>query len=88
VQISATVGFLADTCVVAPADLHQIIRSGQQLSNSHIQYFLYQILRGMKASWAGWKVRQSQLTNTLLDIAVYSFGKRDTSRSETRKFAS
>lgn len=30
------------------ADLHQIIRSGQQLTNSHICYFLYQILRGMK----------------------------------------
>jgi serine/threonine protein kinase len=32
------------------ADLHQIIRSGQQLTNSHIQYFLYQLLRGMKVS--------------------------------------
>ncbi|RSH91880.1 hypothetical protein EHS25_009250 [Saitozyma podzolica] len=32
------------------ADLHQIVRSGQALSNSHIQYFLYQLLRGMKAS--------------------------------------
>lgn len=30
------------------ADLHQIIRSGQQLTNSHVQYFLYQLLRGMK----------------------------------------
>lgn len=30
------------------ADLHQIVRSGQPLSNSHIQYFLYQLLRGMK----------------------------------------
>ncbi|WVR07691.1 hypothetical protein IAU60_004733 [Kwoniella sp. DSM 27419] len=30
------------------ADLHQIIRSGQSLSNPHIQYFLYQLLRGMK----------------------------------------
>ena len=30
------------------ADLHQIIRSGQQLSNSHVQYFMYQLLRGMK----------------------------------------
>ncbi|KAL7411317.1 kinase-like domain-containing protein [Mrakia frigida] len=29
-------------------DLHQIIRSGQQLSNSHVQYFMYQLLRGMK----------------------------------------
>ncbi|KAG2157844.1 kinase-like protein [Suillus bovinus] len=31
-----------------PADLHQIIKSGQHLSNEHVQYFLYQILRGMK----------------------------------------
>lgn len=30
------------------ADLHQIIKSGQHLSNEHVQYFLYQILRGMK----------------------------------------
>lgn len=30
------------------ADLHQIIKSGQSLSNEHVQYFLYQILRGMK----------------------------------------
>ncbi|KAF9245243.1 Pkinase-domain-containing protein [Melanogaster broomeanus] len=30
------------------ADLHQIIKSGQTLTNEHVQYFLYQILRGMK----------------------------------------
>lgn len=30
------------------ADLHQIVRSGQTLSNAHVQYFLYQILRAMK----------------------------------------
>lgn len=30
------------------ADLHQIIRSGQTLTNEHVQYFVYQILRGMK----------------------------------------
>ncbi|KAG8907676.1 hypothetical protein FRB99_002754 [Tulasnella sp. 403] len=30
------------------ADLHQIIRSGQTLTNAHVQYFLYQILRGCK----------------------------------------
>ncbi|KAF8159679.1 kinase-like domain-containing protein [Crassisporium funariophilum] len=30
------------------ADLHQIIRSGQILTNEHVQYFSYQILRGMK----------------------------------------
>lgn len=30
------------------ADLHQIIRSGQLLSNSHVQYFMYQLFRGLK----------------------------------------
>jgi serine/threonine protein kinase len=30
------------------ADLYQIMRSGQQLTNEHVQYFLYQILRGVK----------------------------------------
>ena len=28
------------------ADLHQIIKSGQTLSDEHVQYFVYQILRG------------------------------------------
>lgn len=31
---------------VYKADLHQIIRSGQTLTNEHVQYFTYQILRG------------------------------------------
>ncbi|KAI9136677.1 kinase-like domain-containing protein [Paraphysoderma sedebokerense] len=30
------------------ADLHQIIRSEQPLSDAHFQYFIYQILRGLK----------------------------------------
>ncbi|KAK9720815.1 mitogen activated protein kinase [Basidiobolus ranarum] len=30
------------------ADLHQIIRSKQALTNSHYQYFIYQICRGLK----------------------------------------
>ncbi|ORY06303.1 Pkinase-domain-containing protein [Basidiobolus meristosporus CBS 931.73] len=30
------------------ADLHQIIRSGQVLTDAHYQYFVYQILRGLK----------------------------------------
>ncbi|GBE86566.1 Mitogen-activated protein kinase SLT2/MPK1 [Sparassis crispa] len=30
------------------ADLHQIIKSGQTLTDEHVQYFVYQILRGMK----------------------------------------
>ena len=35
-------GFL----IFSSADLHQIIRSGQTLTNEHVQYFSYQILRG------------------------------------------
>ena len=30
------------------ADLNQILKSGQQLTSQHYQYFLYQILRGLK----------------------------------------
>ncbi|RKO87889.1 kinase-like domain-containing protein [Blyttiomyces helicus] len=30
------------------ADLNQIIRSGQVLTDQHFQYFIYQILRGLK----------------------------------------
>lgn len=30
------------------ADLHQIIRSQQPLTEAHFQYFMYQILRGLK----------------------------------------
>ncbi|EKM49980.1 uncharacterized protein PHACADRAFT_166553 [Phanerochaete carnosa HHB-10118-sp] len=30
------------------ADLHQIIKSGQSLTVEHVQYFVYQILRGLK----------------------------------------
>jgi mitogen-activated protein kinase 7 len=30
------------------ADLHQIIRSQQPLTDSHFQYFMYQLLRGLK----------------------------------------
>jgi serine/threonine protein kinase len=32
------------------ADLHQIIKSGQALTNEHVQYFTYQILRGIMHS--------------------------------------
>ena len=33
------------------ADLHQIIRTGQTLTNEHVQYFVYQILRGESATY-------------------------------------
>jgi mitogen-activated protein kinase 7 len=30
------------------ADLNQILKSGQKLTKQHYQYFLYQMLRGLK----------------------------------------
>jgi len=30
------------------ADLHQIIRSEQPLTDAHYQYFIYQVCRGLK----------------------------------------
>ncbi|KAJ2970374.1 hypothetical protein NUW54_g12742 [Trametes sanguinea] len=34
--------------ILTLADLHQIIKSGQPLTNEHVQYFVYQVFRGMK----------------------------------------
>ena len=34
---------------LADTDLHYIIHSKQALTDEHIQYFIYQILRGLKA---------------------------------------
>ena len=34
--------------MIFEADLHQIIRSEQPLSDAHYQYFIYQICRGLK----------------------------------------
>ena len=34
--------------VLMDTDLHKVIRSPQSLSDQHVQYFLYQLLRGLK----------------------------------------
>ena len=38
--------YIAETLM--EADLHQIIRSGQQLSDDHFQFFIWQLLEGLK----------------------------------------
>ena len=38
--------FMRPVANVDIADLHQIIKSGQKLTIEHVQYFVYQILRG------------------------------------------
>ncbi|KAF7308627.1 MAP kinase [Mycena chlorophos] len=40
--------FMENAVQPMEADLHQIIKSGQTLTNEHVQYFIYQLLRGMK----------------------------------------
>ncbi|KAJ7525690.1 hypothetical protein O6H91_17G061900 [Diphasiastrum complanatum] len=68
-------------------DLHQIIRSNQQLTEDHCQYFLYQLLRGLKyIHSANVLHRDLKPSNLLLnancDLKICDFGLARTT-SET-----
>ncbi|KAA8498022.1 Extracellular signal-regulated kinase 1 [Porphyridium purpureum] len=68
-----TVSELMDT------DLHQIIQSGQPLSDEHTQYFIYQILRGLKYIHSALVLhRDLKPSNVLLngncDLKICDFG--------------
>ncbi|KAH9074730.1 kinase-like domain-containing protein [Lactarius deliciosus] len=61
------------------ADLHQIIKSGQMLSNEHVQYFTYQILRGMKYIHSASVVHRdlkpgNLLVNSDCELKICDFG--------------
>jgi serine/threonine protein kinase len=61
------------------SDLDRIIASEQQLSDQHFQYFLYQMLRGMKyvhsASVLHRDLKPSNLlVNSNCELAVCDFG--------------
>uniref|UniRef100_A0A7R9SVU4 Protein kinase domain-containing protein n=1 Tax=Polyblepharides amylifera TaxID=1486889 RepID=A0A7R9SVU4_9CHLO len=65
-------------------DLHQIIRSAQPLSDDHCQYFVYQLLRGLKyIHSAGVLHRDLKPSNLLLnancDLKICDFGLARTS---------
>ncbi|XP_010457998.1 PREDICTED: mitogen-activated protein kinase 13-like [Camelina sativa] len=65
-------------------DLHQIIRSTQTLTEDHCQYFLYQILRGLKyihsANVLHRDLKPSNLVlNTNCDLKICDFGLARTS---------
>ncbi|KAL3137604.1 Mitogen-activated protein kinase 4 [Trebouxia sp. C0009 RCD-2024] len=65
-------------------DLHQIIRSSQPLSDDHYQYFIYQILRGLKfIHTANVLHRDLKPSNLLLnascDLKICDFGLARTS---------
>lgn len=60
-------------------DLHQIIRSNQPLTDEHFQYFVYQVLRGLKyVHSAGVLHRDLKPSNLLLnascDLRIGDFG--------------
>ncbi|XP_019085018.1 PREDICTED: mitogen-activated protein kinase 5-like, partial [Camelina sativa] len=69
-------------------DLHQIIRSDQSLNDDHCQYFLYQILRGLKyihsANVLHRDLKPSNLLlNSNCDLKITDFGlARTTSETE------
>lgn len=65
-------------------DLHQIIRSNQNLSEEHCQYFMYQLLRGLKYIHSANVIHRDLKPSNLLlnancDLKICDFGLARTS---------
>jgi hypothetical protein len=67
------------------ADLHQIIKSGQMLTNEHVQYFTYQILRGTNTYWTDLLAMILPLIVRRHEVCALSF--RGTPGPQARKSA-
>lgn len=68
-------------------DLHQIIKSSQALTNDHCQYFLFQLLRGLKYLHSANILHRdlkpgNLLINANCDLKICDFGLARTSKSK------
>merc|ERR1712166_650569 len=69
--------YIAETLM--EADLHQIVRSGQQLSDDHFQFFIWQLLKGLKYMHSMQVIHRdlkpsNLLVNSNCDLKVCDFG--------------
>jgi len=61
-------------------DLHQVVHSRQEITNEHVRYFLYQILRGLKYIHSANVIHRDLkpgniLVNENCDLKIGDFGK-------------
>eukprot|EP00656_Telonema_subtile_P037944 TRINITY_DN4240_c0_g1_i1.p1 TRINITY_DN4240_c0_g1~~TRINITY_DN4240_c0_g1_i1.p1 ORF type:complete len:453 (-),score=142.05 TRINITY_DN4240_c0_g1_i1:737-2095(-) len=69
--------YIAETLM--EADMHQIIRSGQQLSDDHFQFFIWQLLKGLKYMHSMQVIHRdlkpsNLLVNSNCDLKICDFG--------------
>ena len=72
-------------------DLHAIIKSGQQLSDQHIQYFIYQTVRGLKYIHTAGIIHRDLKTGNLLvnsdcSVKICDFGLARQANSNNARF--
>ncbi len=75
------------------ADLHQIIRSEQPLTDAHFQYFIYQVCRGLKYIHSANVLHRDLKPGNLLVNAdcelkvrlIFGFGERERGRRREKE---
>lgn len=72
-------------------DLHAIIKSGQSLSDQHLQYFIYQTVRGLKYIHSAGIIHRDLKTGNLLvnsdcSVKICDFGLARQSKGGSSRF--